>query len=277
MALRGFGLGLGVRARRLFARPEPRSLTGPRIPSPEMVMENSGGMDQATFLRMGDEVLHGSFIGIAGLSPDGAVLDVGCGCGKVARPLAEFLSPAGLYHGIDIGADCIAWCRREYAELPNFHFHHADLFSTRYTPDGAASAATYRFPAPEGVFDLAFLGSVFTHMLPDEVENYLREIARALKPGGKVLSTWFLLDDESRANVEADRTDPSFHHMLPGGSGCRVQLADVPEDAIAYEQAFLQPAFQQAGLELVTVDHGQWGRGGLVPHWQDSVWGRKPV
>ena len=41
--------------------------------------------------------------------------------------------------------------------------------------------------------DVAFLTSVFTHMLPEDVEHYLDELARVLKPGGRTLITWFLL------------------------------------------------------------------------------------
>jgi SAM-dependent methyltransferase len=240
-----------------------------------MVMENSGGIDQATFLRMGDEVLR-SFIDAGGLKPDQKVLDIGCGCGKIARPLADYLTDAGEYHGIDIGADCIAWCREAYRDAANFHFHHADLFSSRYTPDGVGSAATYRFPLPDNSFDLAFLGSVFTHMLPDQVENYLREISRVLRPGGQLMATWFLLDDTSKGNLAAGRTQPDFRALLAGDSGCRVSDPDVPEAAIAYEETWLQAAHTRAGLDIRAIGHGQWGRGQLVPHWQDEVWARKP-
>ena len=163
-----------------------------------------------------------TFVGAAGLRPDQTILDVGCGCAKVARPLVDFLSQDGEYHGIDIGADCIAWCRNAYRRFPNFHFHHADLFSTRYNRNGGSPASRYRFPLERGTVDLVFLGSVFTHLLPAEVENYLRETARVLRPGGRVIATYFILDDVSRlffppdyaVRQGVDRPLPAHHELV---------------------------------------------------------------
>ena len=58
------------------------------------------------------------------------------------------------------------------------------------------------FPCADNSFDLVFLTSVFTHMFAGDVENYLSEISRVLKPGGKCLITWFLLDEVSRKSGE---------------------------------------------------------------------------
>ena len=60
-----------------------------------------------------------------------------------------------------------------------FRFHRADVASEAYNPEGAAPSSTYRFPFRDWSFDFIFLSSVFTHMLPDAVEHYLHEIARA--------------------------------------------------------------------------------------------------
>src|SRR5262245_55753272 len=38
----------------------------------------------------------------AGLSPDHRVLDVGCGIGRIAVPLLDYLSERGSYDGFDI-------------------------------------------------------------------------------------------------------------------------------------------------------------------------------
>jgi ubiquinone/menaquinone biosynthesis C-methylase UbiE len=37
--------------------------------------------------------------------------------------------------------------------------------------------------------------SLFTHIRPAEVENYLREMARVLKPGGRCLAAFFMLNE----------------------------------------------------------------------------------
>ena len=72
------------------------------------------------FVDTGDEFL-GHFVALGGLQPDGRVLDVGCGIGRMARPLAGYLGRDGSYDGFDINAQGIAWCRaalRRPAELP---------------------------------------------------------------------------------------------------------------------------------------------------------------
>src|SRR3954466_597973 len=62
------------------------------------------------FVETGDEFL-GHFIALGGLQPSDAVLDVGCGIGRMARPLAGYLSSEGSYDGFDVNRDGIGWCR----------------------------------------------------------------------------------------------------------------------------------------------------------------------
>src|SRR6185436_8715576 len=44
-----------------------------------------------------------------GLKPDGYLIDVGCGSGRLAKPLAEYLS--GMYLGIDVVPDMLDYAR----------------------------------------------------------------------------------------------------------------------------------------------------------------------
>ncbi|HEX2559686.1 class I SAM-dependent methyltransferase [Phenylobacterium sp.] len=234
-------------------------------------------MDRATWITMGDDTVNGMFVQAAGLPRDGHVLDVGCGCGKIPRALVGYLSAEGSYHGMDIGAEVIDWCRGAYSDYPNFHFHHADLYSARYNPEGRHKPEKYRFPIASRSIDLVFLGSVFTHLLPAATNNYLREISRVLRPGGQVIATYFVIDEEARASLENGRAQPPLPFTLPDGSGCRVANPKVPEAAIGYEEAYLRQAYRKAGLEGFRVSQGRWGRGEIVPHWQDEVWARKPA
>ena len=41
-----------------------------------------------------------------------SVLDVGCGIGRMAIPLARYLNTDGKYEGFDIIPENIAWCQR---------------------------------------------------------------------------------------------------------------------------------------------------------------------
>ena len=64
----------------------------------------------------------------AGLAPDHRVLDVGCGVGRIAVPLLDYLSGRGGYDGFDIVPRAIRWCERSIAPRnPRFRFVLADL------------------------------------------------------------------------------------------------------------------------------------------------------
>ena len=244
------------------------------IPPVELIKEHSGGIDRQQFISMGDEIFQHSLIGNAKLLPSQRVLDVGCGCGKLARPLTKYLNSEGSYDGIDITREVINWCNERYQNYPNFRFHFADLYNERYNPKGAFKASNYKFPFQNNEFDVVFLGSVFTHMIPEDMENYLIEIARVMKPGGICLATYFILDEVSRQNIAAGLTSPKFAYEFKSPN-CRVEVQHLPEAAIAYDEGFLRGLYNQHGLTVEQIVHGQWGRGRLIPHWQDEVWSSK--
>jgi len=241
-----------------------------------MIKEHSGGIDRERFIAMGEEIITHSMIGFGKLQPEQKFLDIGCGCGKLARPLTKYLTAKGRYDGIDITQEVIRWCSEAYRDHPNFNFHLADLYSERYNPRGSVKASNYTFPFADNEFDLIFLGSVFTHMLPADTGNYLKEIARVLKRGGRCLATFFVLDDVSRANAKAGNTSPAFTHEY-AQEGCRVEVKEVPEAAIAYEEGFVRSLYASSNLNIDIVSFGEWGRKRLIPHWQDEVWSSKPL
>jgi SAM-dependent methyltransferase len=239
------------------------------IPPDELIREHSGGIDRERFISMGDEILQHSLI-----LPSHRILDLGCGCGKLARPLTMYLNSEGGYDGVDITKEVINWCKERYQNYPNFRFHFADLRNERYNPGGAVNASDYNFPLPNNEFDVVFVGSVFTHMVAEDMENYIAEIARVLKVDGVCLATYFVLDAVSRENIAAGLTSPKFAYEL-NPQTCRVDNLHVPEAAIAYDERFLRDLYGKHGLTIERIVHGEWGRKGLVPHWQDEVWSSK--
>jgi ubiquinone/menaquinone biosynthesis C-methylase UbiE len=114
----------------------------------------------------------------AGLTPDMAVFDVGCGTGQLALSLEKYLSDRGRYFGCDIGAEGIAHCRARF-QRPNFSF--------------AISGMT-TLPKTAGEFDFVTLFSVFTHTLADETMLLLAEMKRTLKPTGCVYADVYFND-----------------------------------------------------------------------------------
>jgi SAM-dependent methyltransferase len=194
-----------------------------------------------------------------GLAPHHRVLDVGSGIGNLALGLTDFL--ATTYDGLEIHPEAVAWCQRAITPRhPAFRFHRADVLNRAYNPAGTMAAASYRFPFENRAFDFVALGSVFTHMLPDEVAQYLREIAPVLDPAGVAVISWFLLDEESRANVDAGRSFMSFRVRHASGV-CRLHDAAVPEAVVAFEEAFVLHAIAAAGLRVRDRRRGAWATG----------------
>lgn len=191
---------------------------------------------------------------LAGLQPQHTVLDVGCGAGAITEELAGFLT--GSYHGIEVQRDQVERLRAEY---PKWTFHFADLANSTYNSSGQSTAAAYALPFEDGSVDTIILRSVFTHLLPDATVRYLQEIARVLRPGGRCLSTWFLLNRDGYQHVAAaTATTPGSFPVDRGFY--RIRSEDDPERAVAYDEAWVREQHRLARLEIVTTRYGWWCR-----------------
>jgi SAM-dependent methyltransferase len=119
------------------------------------------------------------------------VLDFGCGCGRVARQLAQQTPRPRRYVGIDLHAGMIAWCQANL-DVDGFEFHHRDIREPGFNPTGAADWLP--FPVDEESCSLVNAVSVFTHLLEDDATRYLYEVARVLQRTGVMVSSWLLFD-----------------------------------------------------------------------------------
>lgn len=223
------------------------------VPSPALALSVGGD-----FRETGEEFFT-YFVDIGGLRPADAVLEVGCGVGRMAVPLTRFLTDGGgRYDGFDVMADAVAWCRTHITpRFPAFTFQHAALRNRAYNVSATTLATDFVFPYPDASFDFVCLTSVFTHLLPDEVQHYLAEIVRVLRPGGRSFSTFFLLNAESLGLMRAGLSPHfPFAHRL---DDCRVQDADVPEAAVAYDEERIRRWYRAAGLAIAEpVRYGTW-------------------
>jgi ubiquinone/menaquinone biosynthesis C-methylase UbiE len=214
------------------------------------------------------------FVNYAGLKPDDHVLDVGCGIGRIAAPLTDYLSENGAYQGFDIVKSGVDWCRKNItARYPNFQFFHSDVRNKNYNPRGVVSAADYKFPFENETFDFVFLTSVFTHMFPADMENYLSEISRVLKVGGRCLITFFLLNDESNFCISLKMGTQSFVH---DAGGCYTTTVENPEAAIAFSESTIRESFARRRLSInEPIRYGSWcGRDNYLSY-QDIVIAKK--
>jgi SAM-dependent methyltransferase len=243
---------------RLLRRPIP-------LP-PAALAEGIGGGD----FRATGERIAGLAIAEGSLGRDVRLLDVGCGLGRIVQPLRRHLSRRASYVGLDIAPAYVAWDEAEISSRdPRFRFEHLDLANPVYRREAGGDAALATFPFAPGSFDFAVAFSLFTHLRAAATERYLLELGRVLAPGGRLLATFFLLDDETRSRIAAGRTDRRFAHPLPHGA---TDDAERPELAIAFESAWLLAALERAGLRLARpVARGTWCGEQAGPTYQDLL------
>ncbi len=119
-----------------------------------------------------------------------AVLDFGCGCGRVLRSFRA-LRPTGEVWGSDIDAEAIAWNRAHLGDIGQF----------------CCNAPRPPLPFADGHFSAIYSVSVFTH-LPEELQfAWLEELRRVLRPGGVLLASvhgrrYWSADPGVKAEVE---------------------------------------------------------------------------
>jgi SAM-dependent methyltransferase len=176
--------GPAARVIRAIASSDPRSaLTNARyrragapdglpIPPPDLLFLVAGTTSISWFLEGGargaDTVRDAMERRGAAIDSFDAILDFGCGCGRVLRHWHD-LRRARVF-GSDYSPKLVQWCRQ------NLSF--ADVAVNQLAPPLA-----YR----DAEFDLVYAFSVFTHLTEDLQVPWMSELSRVLKPGGHLL------------------------------------------------------------------------------------------
>lgn len=170
-ALREWSPALERRNRALRAE-QPKHLP---LPPSDLVFAVTASRDLQWFLEHGRRaqqalasIAHDAGMDLAQAS---AVLDFGCGCGRVLRHWDGVL-PAGVLHGSDYNAKAIGWVQG--------HLRHVTAATNQLAPP-------LRYA--NDAFDYIYALSVFTHLTQELETAWLAELHRVLKPGGLLLVT----------------------------------------------------------------------------------------
>ncbi len=170
--------------------------------------------------------LHERFVDVVRREASGelkTVLDMGCGFGKSAVPLARAFSQAEVI-GVDVSAPCLKLAAADAtaAGIRNIRFVQADARHTGLAP---------------GRFDLV-TSTMLLHELPEEaVKETLAETARLLAPGGVSIHLDFRAED------------PFWQFIFYGHS-------------VRNNEPFMEPlmrmdlaaAYREAGFETVRIE-----------------------
>ena len=123
--------------------------------------------------RSQDEIeARATYLDLLGVKAGERALDVGCGSGVVTRDIARRVGPAGRAIGVDPSPQFLA-VARELAE-------GAGLGGRVEFREGSA----LHLPFPDGAFDVAVAVTVLSHTPGGE--NAIAEMARVVRPGGRV-------------------------------------------------------------------------------------------
>lgn len=198
----------------------------------------------------------------AGLTPNSKVLDVGCGYGRLANNLSRYFKN-GSYDGFDVQLRFIEFLQKAYLIKKQFTFKHADLLHSYYNPEGTNNPEDYIFPYENNKFDIVYLNSIFSHFLPYTIFHYLKEINRVLKPGGRVLATCFIVNEEAKQFDSMGKSEP----ILLRGRKCILNYNfgnywtrddDVKERIVGIEERWLKKACIDADLNILKIVPGYW-------------------
>jgi SAM-dependent methyltransferase len=136
-----------------------------------------------------DRTYREDLLDLAGVGAGHHVLDIGCGTGTQAIAAWRRTQPGGAVAGVDISLKMLAAARRKARrDGLDIAFHQAD---------GA------RLPFNGGQFDVVTITTVM-HMVPESRRRlWLREAARVLRQGGRLLLIDYAGDLDGRKHWSA--------------------------------------------------------------------------
>jgi len=221
---------------------------GKRIPPPDPTLHTVGCEDGG---RRGGKQL--SLLKTFGLRPDSQVLEIGCGVGRLAYELSDYLDSPGRYVGFDISKTAIDWLNEHYApQLRNFSFDLVDVQNPRFRPDGSMHPQDAAFSYPDDSFDLVVAFEVFMHMDQDGVAAYLRESARVLRPRGRAVVTFMAIYDDENPGRHAGRD------FVALGDGVYSRFPDREGWSLGYHDRVIRNMVAEAGLQVTETIEGDW-------------------
>ena len=189
-----------------------------------------------------------------GMRPSSDILDVGCGIGRLAYECASYLDDDATYTGLDIAPVAIDWLNANYApRLPGFRFDLLDVQNERYRPEGTVGPDEVRFPYDDDSFDVVCAFEVFMHVSLEGVRNYLREIARVLRPDGLAVVTLVAIYPGER--LERRHQGPREYVQI--ADGVHTLFPNREAMSMAYDVGLFRSLLAEAGLDEVELVKGR--------------------
>jgi SAM-dependent methyltransferase len=197
--------------------------------------------------------------------------------GRLAAALAEHLDPTAEYHGFDPKREHVRWAQLNLMPRHQaFNFHITNLANRIYNPGGVLRTTRFLVPFSTASRDLVVASALFAYLSPEELDSYAREAARILKPGGRLLATFYLLDEESREILP--HLAPPLAFRFPEGP--IVSTSPNGAGLVAYDETHVRAVLARHGFVLDPTVRGAWrdapeGAPGPARLKEDAILGRR--
>lgn len=206
------------------------------------------------------------------------VLDFGCCTSPIAQAFSVYpVKDLNLveYYGLDIDEKVIGWCRETFAGANNFHFEHLRYDRPHYAladnailddvqASSTISTSFTNLNLPTN-FNIQLSGSVFTHLLFEEIVDYIRELAARVVPGGILINSMFVLDEKNlEKTVQRRRETDTFpfpdRRFFPLDDMTYIVNRENVRSANGFRVEQVQSIYREAGLEIVDIMYGSWSQ-----------------
>jgi len=171
--------------------------------------ESVGSLNEEDYVRNGQLALNDCLT--SGLKENDRVLDFGCGNGRLAVHLKNFLK--GEYWGIDINGRLIEDAKRKVA-APNFHF---------------AVNESPRLWFPDRYFDFICAFSVITHLDIEYASELFREWKRLLRSSDNLLVTFIKNDGIPSFSGDVSKMEHNGSFLIGLSYGAGFQFLKIRE------------------------------------------------
>ncbi|GLC32559.1 class I SAM-dependent methyltransferase [Clostridium omnivorum] len=208
------------------------------------------------------------------VKPEHKILDIGCGCGRIAIHFLNYLNEEGSYIGIDSNKELLSYCKDNITVLRrNFQFQYVDVYNRAYSPQGKINTQDFVFPIEDESMDIVILWSVFTHMYLTDIDSYLKEIHRVLKKGGLVLASLNLNNSFTKQQIETKKSHLDIKYFI--ADGLFSLDTDTPESGFAHDEDKVKELYWKYGFLIKEIKYGIWSSKELTGEFHDTIIAQK--
>lgn len=167
--------------------------TLPKMPTTALLFDLGS---HALFFGRRTQAYQG-LVALARPEPGDRVVDVGSGTGPLATLIAPWVAPDGVVIGVEPSPDAVAQAQRQAAPGCRFEVGSAE-----------------HLPLESGSADLVMSSLLIHHIEPPQQIPAIREMARVLRPGGRLFVADLKRLDNPVLNAAAGAVVPCFRAAL---------------------------------------------------------------